>query len=393
MKSITVLKLKIGEESWPALVQIGQACRKARNVALEDWLLRQRGKPESERQSKRLVVRKDKTSDQPKSESTKLYHAIREGVPELGTTQASMVSAAVWSSLSAKVDWRRGSGDNGKRMRRRDAILSYEDRPPFFTALEIPLHNAHTVVKFTDRLTLTIGRPLDSVPVLVVDVSLRDLPPGKQLLLRELASKKRKLADSKLVERDGQWYWHVPLTFETEVLSDRTAELWPVLGTTRDGKQQDRPFRLDLPGRRPWYVGDGRYLLSQTARLIGLRKQIGWRYQQRMGAGHGRQKIDEAVRRRRQQEKNMRTEVLRRAIADVVRQCVREKCGCLVYHEPSLPLRKRCWFQAAGLDWDWTKFEADLRNAAARQGVAVETKAWKWKEAFPDEVEQEAAAV
>lgn len=390
MKSITVLKLKLAAESSPDLEPIAKACRKGRNAGLENWLLRQRGFPESEKQSKRLIVRKDKAADAPKSESTKLYHAIREAVPELGTTQITMLAQGLSSHLGAKVDWRRGSNGDGKRMRRRDAILAYEDRPPFFTSLEIPLHNAHTRVTFTDRLTITVNRPMTDVQSLRIEVSLRDMPPGKQQLLREVASGVRKLPDSKILFKAKQnaWYWHIPLAFETEIVSEKPAELWPTIGTTKDGKQTDRPFKLECDGEtRPWYIGDGRYLLAQTVRLIGLRKMIGWRYQQRMGAGHGRAKIDAATKRRRQQEWNIRAEVMRRAIADVVRQCVRNRCGKLTYHEPSLPLRKRCWFQSSGLDWDWTKFGADLKNAAARQGIEVTVKQWKWKEAIPNERE------
>jgi hypothetical protein len=173
--------------------------------------------------------------------------AICEAVPELGTTQASMIAEAINSHLGAKVDWRRNSDD--KKKRRRDAILSYEDRPPFFTSLEIPLHNTHTKVTFGDRLTIAVNRPMADMKRLVLDVSLRGMPRGKQRLLREIADGKRKLASSRLVERDGEWYWHVPFTFESSVRSDRIAELWPVTDAKKDGKQHDRPFMLRLLGR------------------------------------------------------------------------------------------------------------------------------------------------
>jgi hypothetical protein len=381
VKSITVLKLKLVDAD-DLLRPIGETCRRARNAGLENWLLRQRGFPESRKQSERLIA--SKNGDKPKAESTKIYHSITAAVPELGTTQVTMLAQAIASHLSAKVDWRRGTGENGKRPKRRDAILAYEDRPPFFTTLEIPVHNAHCRISFSDRLTITLNRPLREVQSVTLEVSLRKLPPSIQSIIRDMGTGKRKLPDSKLVEKDGTWYWHIPVTFETGIRSDLTAELWPTIGSEKDGRQTDRPFRLELPNRdRPWWIGDGRYLKAQTERLIGLRKMIGWRYRQRMGAGHGRAKVDAAVRRRRTQERNVRTEVLRRAIADIVRQCVQSNAGILVYHEPSLPLREKCWFAANGLDWDWTKFGADLKNAAARQGIEVIVKQWKVKDAIP----------
>lgn len=391
MKSITVLKLRVTDATDAALSEIAKLCRVGRNAGLEDWLLRQRGKPESTAQSTRKC-KSAKGGDAPKSESTKIYHAIRSAVPTLGTTQASMLASAIASNLGAKLDWRAGSGENGKRPRRRDAILSYDHRPPFFCGGEIPLHNAHTRLTWTDgALTITIHRPSSDVQDLVVAISLRDLPPGKQKLLHELADKTRKLADSKLVDKDGKWYWHLPLVFESVVRSDVEATLYPTIGAEKNGRQTDRPFRLELPGRT-WSVGDGRYLLVQTERLITLRKMIGKRYRDRMGAGHGQKKIDVAVSKRRKAEWDVRTEVRRRAIADVVRQCMRAKCGVLIYREPSLPLRDRCWFKAVGVDWDWTRFGSDLANTAARQGIEVRVHQWKWKDAIPTKETADAAA-
>lgn len=401
MKSVTVLKLKLADHA--DLERIGQFCRKARNVAVTNWLMRQHGFPESHKQQ--FGVQK-RSNDKPLSESTKCYHCITEAVPELGTTQASCIAGMVMSALSAKVDWREAvESENGKQRRRKDAVLSFDERPPFFTKLEIPLHNQHMRVRFTDRLVISIERPLRSIAWLDLEVSLRDLPPGIQLILRTLADGTRKLQDSRLVQKEDAWYWHVPVSFESDPLSDTEATLWPTLGSSKDGKQSDRPFRLELPGRT-WYVGDGRYLLAQTQRLIGLRKMIGWRYRQRMGAGHGRAKIDAAVRRRRKQEQNMRIEVRRRIITDIIRQCVKHNIGKIVYREPSLTLRKKCWFASNDLDWDWSRIacrrkdtknkgqwivEGDLPNACRRHGIEVVIVPYLWKEAFPNAAEKDSA--
>lgn len=386
----TVLKLKLDldEEQVQTLERIGELCRVGRNAGLENWLLRQRGLPESDRQRNRLNRRtyepkpgKPPREDAGKTESTKIYHAVLEAVPQLGTTQASMLAMAIGSSLSARVDWRREGAVTQvdgkiKRRRRKDDILTYLDRPPFFSKLEIPLHNRHTRVHFTDHLTITVHRPTRDIMDLILPISIRKMPPGKQAILRRIADGRMKLQDSKLVQKEDGWFWHVPASFEYELRSDLQAHLWPVIGTDRSGRRTDRPFRFDWPAADnteagSWFIGDGSYLLAQTKRLIELRKAIGWRYRQRMGAGHGRKKIDAAVRRRRQQEKNMRNEVRRRAIADIVRQCVRSNVGVLIYHEPSLPVREHCWFKAVGLDWDWTRFGADLANAAAGQRIQV----------------------
>lgn len=384
LKSITVLKLKV-QSSSADLREIALLCRKGRNAALEDWLLRQRGKPESAKQAKpstRKTKQFPNREERPLSESTKIYHAITAAVPELGTTQASKLGRELYSHLSSKLDWRVGKTEDGKRPKRSDAILAYEDRPPFFTALEIPLLSAATEVIYGDRLTICAKRLSDSAPTATIELSLKEIPPAVRAMLSDISIGKRKLADSKVLykEKNDAWYWHLPITFESERRSDVEVTLWPVIGN--DGNR-DRPFRLSLPSGRDWWLGEGRYLRAQVKRLTEIRKQVGHRYRQRMGAGHGRKKVDAAVVKRRQQQHNVFTEFRRRIISDAVKQCVRANAGVMIYREPSLPLRKKCWFEAVGLEFDWTRFGSDLKNACARQGIEVVTKQWKWKDAIP----------
>lgn len=381
MKSITVLKLKLEptDEQDEHLLLAGRLCRKARNATLENWLLRQRGLPESEKQAKPSR----KNIGEPLKESTKLYHAVTAAAPELDTQVASMIANGLDSQLKTKLDWRRqpGKQDGGekpKKLRRSDAILNYDDRPPFFTKMEIPVRSVNAAFTFTEKpelaVTLLRGQRTSFT------ISTSRLKGGHKLFLHELANGIRKLSDSRIVERDGEWFWHVPFVFESEVRSDIEATISPV---TDD--KNDRPFKLELPCDRKWGIGDGRYLLGQTKRLIELRKQIGWRYQQRNGAGHGRQKIDEAMRKRSLQLANIVSEVRRRAIADTVQQCVRANVGRLIYREPSLPVREKCWFALKGLDWDWTRFIGDLKNSAARQGIEVIVQPLRMKELKSDD--------
>jgi|GEM_PF-6827865 len=367
MKSITVLKLKLTDP--PAeLTEVARLCREARNVASEDWLLRARGRKESAKQAK--LNRQGK----PLSESTKLYHAITTSVPRLGTDVASNIAQQVNSFLAAKVDWRKGVADNGKRPKRKDAILRREERPAFYTDLSVPIANKHTTIVFEDDVQVHVRNIMRNSLQISLDftISLKGVPTGIKRIIHDLARGERKLADSKLLERRGKWYWYIPVAFETEQLdTDRIATLSPVIGKG----EIERPFSLEIPGRsRAWGIGAGRYLISQTLRLVGVRKQIGWRYRQRMGAGHGRKKIDIAVSKRNLQLADIVTEVRRRAIVDVVKQCERHRCGVLEYLEPTNPTKEKCWFEANGLTWNWTRWLDDLKNAAARRGIEVKVR-------------------
>jgi len=372
---IAVLKLKVTSSSVD-LEPVAEMCRKARNMAVIDWLLRQKGMPPSERQSKRHIKRKDKAADAPTSESNKIYHAIRDAVPALSADVASSLSQAVNSYLGGKMDWREGKSEDGKRPRRRDAIAEFRMRAPFATALEIPLANKNVTLAFTDTMTVRVRRVLTGEPDIELVLSTRNMPAGIKLLIRDVIDGRKKLADSKLILRQESWYVHLPISCPAVPLDpERVATLSPIQG---DGRY-DRPFRLKLPNQNR-EIGDGWYLKSQAERFVGLRKQIGWRYRQRQGAGHGRKKADAAVRKRIKQFADIVSEVRRRMIRDIVSWCERRQCGLLVYHEPTLPLRTKCWFAANGVDWDWTRFVGDLENSCKRNGIRLDKRQLKLKD-------------
>lgn len=398
LTSITVLKLKLQSEP-DCLMPIAKICRKGRNVAVEDWLLRNRGKPESARQSaKRKPYRRRDESGQlvdpedctpkPLSETSKMYHAIKAECPELSSWMVSMIAGDVWKQLKPRVDWRKGMDENGKRPRRLDEILAYESRPPFFHGLQIPLHNLKVSVEFGDSLGISVRRLEKETESQPLSLSIRQIPPGKQAILRDLAAGERKLADSKLVYQSGEgkkkkgWYWYVPVAFHHERRSNVEATLAPII----DSKDVARFFVLTLPSGRTFNVGDALYLRAMVERLVGLRKQIGERSRFRITKGHGRRKIDASVRRRWEQLDNVFAEVRRRAIVDVVKWCARKSVGVLKYREPTGPVKTKCWFDLNGVRWDWTRFRQDLINNAARKGIEVVSNSstlLRWKEAMP----------
>lgn len=385
-KGFRLLKLKIDPEHYEYLDQVAVLCRRARNAALEDWLLRQRGKPPSEKQSRPPTPRRKKQADgsyemtaaSEMTESTKIYHAVTAAEPSLDTQVASMMAQSIWTHLSAKVDWRRGKDDEtGRKKRRRDAILEYEDRPPFFSGWEIPIRSANTNLKYG---------PWSGASVLLLRGDRRDiriitdkLPPAIRSLLLDILEGKAKLLDSRLVKKNESWYWFLPVQVlnPASVVPDRVMTLMPVFPQREEPREIDRPFVLEAPdgGRR--HVGDGRYYLAQMERLWAILKMIGWRYRQRCGTGHGRAKYDRYVSLRRRQMRDVTDEVRRRMIVRIVDYMEQHACGTLLYREPSLPLRNRCWFAQRGLDWDWTRFESDLENALARKGMVLDKKMLK----------------
>lgn len=374
MKSIVMLKLKIEHAPHDELLRLAALMRRGRNVAVENWLLRQRGLPENAKQAA-----PSSRSGNTKHPSTKLYHAITTGVPEISPDVCAKLAADVWTNLNAKIDWRRRVGEDARPRRRMDAIIDYEDRPPWYTGDEIPVLNKNAYVQFEDELYVVVSSPVRGTEEdLVLRLSLKGVPASIKLLIRRVIAKELKFSDSAIRLKGDKWLWFLPIRIETEA-SNRTGrlELSPVIPDATSDRQGDRPFRTDAPDGRKWYVGDGRYLVAQTSRLLGLKKMIGYRYRHGLAKGHGRAKVDRAQIIRSQQLRNVRDEFRRKTVSDIVKQALRHECGTIVYHEPTGPTKTKCWFESVGLEFDWTAFKGDLVNSAARRGIKVETKKLK----------------
>lgn len=377
-KQLLRLKVTPAADQAPAFLHAAELQRKAYNIAVDDWICRHRG-----RAKETAKQRKPGAKGKEPVESTKLYRYVVDLVPELSAINVSAACQMVTSNLSAKMDWRKQDGEKGKQLKRQDAVLAYDDRPPYLTALQMQMHYSQVRLTVGDDITAVI-KPLRNAP-LQFTVSGRRLPARYRKWLAEMASGKRKLPCSYLAWNDNksQWYWYVSVSLES---SDADPSRQAVLTPNHDAN--DRPFRLLFDDSRPWGVGDGRYLKAQTARLVGLRKQIGWRYRNGNGAGHGRKKIDAAVRKRRLQQRNVNDEFRRRMINDIARQCKRRQCGVLVYRKPSNPVKEVLWFAEAGVEFDWTRFETDLKNVLARHGIAVKRDKYlmaDWKQEMKED--------
>lgn len=375
MRAQIMLKLKLVDVPTETLEHVAYLCRRGTNAAVEDWLLRERGKAESPKQAK------PGRSGKSLHPSTKLYHAVTAAVPTLSADIATCLANKLWSNLNAKLDWRRRNGQPRKRL---DAIVDYEDRPPFTNASIIPAPNKNVTISFNDVLVLTVRNVLRKEPPIKLSVSLKGLPTGQKRIIRECMEGDRKLSDSQIVLKTGRngadnWYFYFCTARESKPV-DHEAKVILAPIVVNDGNKQDRPFRVLFSEGGHWGVGDGRYLLAQTNRLIGLRKQVGYRYRNGNGTGHGRQKVDKAVRRRTAQLKNVRDEFRRRLINDVIKQCQRHDAGTIVYREPTDPVKTKLWFSKVGLEFDWTRFVGDLKNSAARRGIKVESKKLKMAE-------------
>lgn len=365
MKNVTAYRFKIDEPP-ESLKAIAERLRLARNVASMDWMMRQAGLPLHGKQNP------------DRCESTNIYHSIKEHDIGIDSQVASMLAASINSFVSGKLDWRENESGKAKRS---DAIKAGNARPPYFTAIEIPVHNKISKLTLEDCYRLSI-RPIVNEQPISLKIATSKLPRRLRLVLASILSGEQRMPCGTLHYRDKgskpAWYWNISISSEVEPLdSDVEVEVWPTLDG--DGERSvDRPFTCVLPGGRKWAVGDGRFFLSQVERLEGAIKSIGHAYRnRRTGAGHGRAKYDANKSRFRAQLANVTAEVRRKCIVDIIDQCKRNNAGTLVYREPTNPAKDKVWFKIKGVEWDWTRFGTDLKNSAARAGIKLKFKKLK----------------
>lgn len=377
MRHVDLIRLKISAADID-LNEVAESYRKARNVALENWLLRERGLPETLRQSTRRGKAVASDQPKPKSESTKLYDAVVEAVPELGTQLAAGIGRQTVKSLNTRVDWRKQDGESGKPKRKKDAILAYEERPPFSQRADfIAVPNSDAKLSEADGLITLQIRNMLRGHVATIRLSLKGVPPLKLARLREVMHDG--LADSSFVKKKKGWYWHLPILLDVPAKDSAVVvTLEPVIPAIHGEIDY---FLLATCDDRSWRIGEMRYLLRQMIRYESRIKDQGRLYRtQRASSGHGRKDFDEKVSLVRQKLRNHVREVRKRAIDDLVRFCERHNAGTVCFRRPTNPVKDKSCFAVRGVNWDWTDFEAAMKNGLAHRGVGLETKSLNLKE-------------
>lgn len=196
-----------------------------------------------------------------------------------------------------------------------------------------------------------------------------DLTVGNRRLLRRLAIGEQRVADSQIVERKGSWF--VQLCYEVPV---RAVDLSPdVVLIVRPSLPDDsRPFVLSWPGEDRevvWQIGNGAPLVNEYRRVVARRRALRHRYKDGCGSGHGKQRWYRSVKPMSRYVLDMCGRFTKQTVADIVATALRNRCGSIIYREPTMPVRNCCWFASHDVPFDWVNFEARLAWKAEVAGL------------------------
>lgn len=307
----------------------------------------------------------------PKGFTTQLYHAGREAAPALSSI---IVAAASNTILGAHLLKRTPWNHRGLCKRVWQAVLGNEIARPCFRECGLAAPNKTTKLSLgADHATLTFALWSKQASRKHTQgscrLAMRLLPGGLKAIIRRVANGENdwRLCDSELVWKEGKrrskgtWYYHMcyqrpPLP--EKLNPERTAQLHFLSG------EADKPFEVGMDTGFPWKLGDvavlqAKYNQLETRRLV-LRH--GYRDAGSGRKGHGRERIESAIRPVSRQARMLMERFSKNVVAQVIKYCRRYECGTLTWDKPHTKAKLAGWFAAKGIPFDWTRFDAQLEH-------------------------------
>lgn len=367
------------------LEQARRDCCKARNAAITHWLLWRRSHPDWQPGGEyeaptRKIKRAAKPDAKPPKDppfapreflSRELYHVATHAAPALNTNLASSCVQEVIARLRANTPY----NHDGDARFVWQAILDSEVSLPTWRGGRIPVPRKDAKLIYTDdeaaiRFPLLSKQSGYKQLSLLVRLHASDLKTGNRRILQRMARGELRMADSQIVERKGAWY--AQLCYEVPVRAvglpvDRVLVLALSLPDDR------RPFvcRWTTEDAREitWGIGNGLPLVKDYRRVQARRRALRDRYSDGCGSGHGRQRWYKTIKPMSRYVVDMCSRFTKQTIADVISLAIRERCGSILYREPTMPVRDHCWFAAQDVPMDWTSFESRMSYKCEVAGI------------------------
>lgn len=316
----------------------------------------------------------------PRGFSTELYHAGCAVAPQLAANIIAMVSQGMMSNVNKRVPF----GHNGTARRVWQAILGNEMSRPCFRQNEISLPNNSMEFKLSDS-GYTVTFPLWSKAAgrkhsrHTCRLESKHLTKGYKSVLLKIAAGEWKLCDSALhwhepKSRGKKGHWAIHLCYQRpqEKLTNLDPKQVAVLSLM--GKDAEKPFEISTPGVfKPWKLGDVKVYLNELSRLETRRLEMRHRHRDKSSGrrGHGRKRVEGAIRPVTRKIKNLMGRFQWRMVSEIVRFCAQYGCGVVEFSEPSMGKRANCWFSVGGRQWDWTGFLSRLKHKLWLNGIEI----------------------
>lgn len=416
------LKLKLGKcHSMPTkrlhqiLARTRRDCNVARNAVIDHWRMWRRAEPDWQPQQRRdrkgelKVTKAGKPVMEHPSLSQamekELYYIAQQAAPNLAAKIMSACRNEVTSKLKDRVPY----NHDGPSRYVWQACLNFERSYPCFVGGAIPVPNQDLVVGYDGVITpgeksqrdvilqLTHAGCVARIPLLskhagyrvkapIVNLEVAELSGGNKRLLKQIIAGNRdsevRMCDSKITERDGKWYlqlsYKVP-AHDHNLDATRVATLLP------NDCRERRPFRIAAVDEKPFYIGFGVPLEKEYKRVTARRRALRHRYKSGVGKGRGSEHFYRTLKPISRAVRDEQDRFMKLLVGDVIKHCLRNNCGTLLYREPTMPLRnylrgKRTgdpyglWFASRDVPMDWTGFLAFLKFKCEYNGIDLQVE-------------------
>ena len=384
-----VLSVKLGscvtmpsKRFYVLLDGIAQDCNRIRNAVARGWLRWREDNPDWEPAQRRVRdgSPKVKADGTPVLEHPMISQDVEKGLFHVYKTVAPRVSSNLasgcWSEVLGDLKDRVPYNHDGPSRFRWQAVLNSEVQLSTYRGLVLPCAKKDSVIVATDdELTLEFpvlskasGFKVIRHKVRLVGHKSHGLSKGNQRLLQRIARGDVKRCDSTITKKDKDWYlrlvYDVPVT-NHHLDPGKVATITPL----RDNR---RPFEVKTVNGGRWLVGDGVAMKAACDRINMRRKAIRHRYRDGAGSGHGKRQFFRALRPLSRAVIDEQDRFVKSLAAEIVKFCVQNDCGSVIYREPTMPLRKLLWFDTHGVPFDWTKFASFLAFKLQCHGIAQE---------------------
>lgn len=381
------------------LHQTAHLCSVARNAAATNWLLWRRAHPDwqpndpynapptkiktSPRRPKdptKPPINPEDRKDSPIAPrlylSRELNHAVRDAAPSLSSNIASCCVQHVIKALKRKTSYvKKERGFKGRWFW--ESILLNEDSLPNYRNSEfINAPKSSTKLIYSDdgcyvQFSLFSKECRERVLAPIVRLHVKDLSNGHRRILKQLTNGTMPLCDSQITFFRGDWYINLSYKLPTSAIAlpkDRVLTVEPC------GPNDPRPFRLYWTNEdgdaRTWDVGAGRPLTMEYRRIQAIRRAV----RSKGYMGHGQQKQHSRTSHMSDRVILLCDRFRKQTVADIIRLAISERCGSILYHEPTMPVRENTWFADQDVPMDWTKFESHLANKSINTGLEYHTE-------------------
>lgn len=314
--------------------------------------------------------------------SKRIYAAIKDRFPHVHTR--------TWGLLQQLTAKRMGGKDVEGRYKIWLAVLlnrqgrpnSTHDQPiPFDSKNSRPMsriEGKHTNYALSVNLT-RLYSDKKSCPSIEDAVQLKARGSGQSILAR-IESGEYTFKGSSIVYHSGKRKWfaliayQMPVAAKADVDASRTAVVHPC---------KDRPWRLWINGRDLWVGGQGLHVAAVRRQLLTQRwsRQENYRRAGSSNKGHGRKRALDPIFKLSNRWRQFTKCYNEQVTAEIVRRCVEQRIGRVVYLKPADDRRDSRFLVHAGKQgkndstgWDWAQFGSRLSDKCKAVGIHLEIR-------------------